>query len=173
MDNIADLYRMIADSHFATGHLYLRLADALGRYSDVQPDNAPIAEPVTEMAVHAPTEPCAPPDESSPVHVAEFAPDAVPTTDTSEPIAETIVHTGAHETADAVPTGRSKNEYTAAQWGSSTHFLTYMKKPPFNAWTAEEQNAKRDAFIAAIPPDLTMNRWGPRFSKFCGVKVES
>lgn len=71
------------------------------------------------------------------------------------------------------PSGvRKKNEFTAAEWVVSMHFLKYMKKAPFNSWTAEQQRETADLFVAHANkewPSLRMNKWGERFSKFCGV----
>lgn len=117
-------------------------------------------------------------------HTAEFAPDHEPTADdaprsygtthrapTPPNIPEGAIMVTSSDLDKPLPHlgGRKKTDMTAQEWALSTHFLAYMKKPPFNDWTAEEQTAKRDAFILAAPQDLRMNRWGARFSKFCGV----
>lgn len=88
-----------------------------------------------------------------------------------EPMSFAVSHDGVNATiAMGAKPKRAKTEYTAKEWGDSMHFLTLMKRQhPFNTWTAEQQNAKRDEFVASVPADERMNRWGQRFAKFCGV----
>lgn len=150
-------------------------------------------EPVIpEMAVHVPSA-VPPPVETNEigaiVHSAEFAPDHEPTTSPAHDADCCLVdnHDGpCLDTEDATvvnpedmkapPTStakpkRAKTEYTAQEWADSMHFLSFMKKQPFNTWTAEQQNAKRDEFVASVSADERMNRWGQRFAKFCGVSA--
>ena len=106
------------------------------------------------------TEPCPPPE------MAVHAPSTVPPN--VGPSDEETTH------LDPVPAKepgkRAKTDYTAREWAFGPHFLAYMQKEPFKSWPAEEQNAKRDAFVASIPPGAKMNRWGDRFKVFCKVK---
>jgi hypothetical protein len=65
---------------------------------------------------------------------------------------------------------RTRTDRTAKEWANSIHFTNYvMRTEPFKSWPAERQNEMRDKFVEAQPADELMNRWGPRFAKFCGV----
>lgn len=124
------------------------------------------------------------------VHAAEFAPDHEPTTSPTHDADCCLVdnHDGpCLDTEDAAVVNsedmkaspvstakpkRAKTEYAAREWAMSSHFLHLMKRQhPFNTWTAEKQNAKRDEFVASVPEGEKMNRWGQRFAKFCGVST--
>jgi hypothetical protein len=99
---------------------------------------------------------------------ADFAPDAPP----SE-VRQAQVHPSespATESPNPPSRTRKRTEYTASEWAMSPHFLAYVQKhEPFKSMSAEEQNAWRDKFVAAQPADEVLNRWGKRFSQFCGV----
>lgn len=109
-------------------------------------------------------------DPGAVVHSAEFAPDSdeAPASE-ARPITPAASETPAVEPSEPASRRRSKTEYTAREWALSGHFLNYMKKAPFASWTASEQVDKRNAFIAAMPADMKLNRWGQRFEKFCSI----
>jgi hypothetical protein len=120
---------------------------------------------IAEMATHAPTMP--------PPTSAEFAPDhEAPSYGTEHRDGTPVLVPDGMVAIDSnAPKRRAKHEYTAKEWAESVHFLNYLKKHPFNGWPVEQQTAMRDRFVEEQPADLTMNRWGERFSKFCGVST--
>lgn len=129
--------------------------DQLGGSNPNPPETIP-----REMAAHVPS--TVPPPV---VHTAEFAPDASILRD------DNIIDPARGVNVFGEKPKRAKTEYTAKEWADSMHFLSFMKKQPFNTWTAEQQNAKRDEFVASVSADERMNRWGQRFAKFCGVSA--
>lgn len=130
-------------------------------------------EPViSEMAVHVPST-IPPPIETNEigaiVHSEEFAPNVV---QVPPDCGDGVVLRPLGVELPATKPKRAKTEYTAKEWAMSSHFLHLMKRQhPFNTWTAEQQNAKRDEFVASVSADERMNRWGQRFAKFCGVST--
>lgn len=136
--------------------------------------------PPTEMAVHAPTEPCAPSfdDVSDDVpggsmlgsanaaateYHARFAPSAE---------RDPTLGPGAHIPTKGSGT-RSVTLRTAVQWATDVSFVEYVSRTePFSKWSATEQATWRDKFIAVHRDSHVQRaRWGKTFAKFCNVKT--
>jgi hypothetical protein len=150
MTDIYEIYRTIGNQHLRLGQSYLALAELLPNVEPLD-DGGAAVEPIAEMTVHAPTEPCAPPSDDEPL-AAEFAPDA--------------------EDVEPSVDGKSPKLYTAAQWVASSNFATYMKKAPYASWPEAKQIETRNAFVKENAGSPPRNRWGKAYAKFCGVNTK-
>jgi hypothetical protein len=107
------------------------------------------------------------------VFPAESAPDVTPSSEIRH-VDLRASETPAIESVPSPPSGvrkRNRTDVTAKEWAHGVNFTKYVSSTePFKDWPADKQNEARDRFVSAQPPDEIMNRWGPRFAKFCGVR---
>jgi hypothetical protein len=170
---VGRLFNELAHGAAVQAQRYRALSELFGT---VEPRDEPLPDHGAEMAVHPPTEPCAPPAN------AEFAPDdpgvvlglVEPPSSGVRPIVQNPSDTPAVENVPCPPSGvrrkRGKAEYTAQEWAYSVHFAALMKKAPYSSMTAAERIDKRDAFVETYKAAPPQNRWGRLFSAFCNAE---